>query len=63
VKILIGKCIDAWVDEMRIPIQSRGSMTFRREDLDRGLEPDHCYYIQHEAAVREFREWCRSRPM
>jgi hypothetical protein len=28
-------------------------MTFRREDLDRGLEPDNCYYIQHEAAVRE----------
>src|SRR5260370_377378 len=28
-------------------------MTFRREDLDRGLEPDNCYYIQHETAVRE----------
>lgn len=27
-----------------IPIDSLGSTTFRSEDLDRGLEPDECYY-------------------
>jgi Uma2 family endonuclease len=29
-----------------------GSRTCAREDLAKGLEPDQCYYIQHEAEVR-----------
>lgn len=28
-----------------------GSMTFKREDLDRGLEPDECYWIENYSAV------------
>jgi Uma2 family endonuclease len=52
-RILVGRCIDVWVEEMRIRIQSCSSTTFRREDLQRGLEPDHCYYIQHESVVRD----------
>jgi Uma2 family endonuclease len=55
-RILIGHCLLVWFESMRIPIQSRGSMTFRREDLERGLEPDNCYYIEHESAVRNRRE-------
>jgi len=38
--------------ERGIPIGSLGSTTFRRKDLAKGLEPDECYYIQHESAVR-----------
>jgi Uma2 family endonuclease len=53
VNFLIGHCIIAWVDAMRIPFQGCGSTTFRREDLQRGLEPDNCYYIENESAVRE----------
>jgi Uma2 family endonuclease len=49
---LSGRCIDAWTEEREIPIRSCRSTTFRREDLDRGLEPDNCYYIAHEAAMR-----------
>src|SRR4029079_3790617 len=49
---LIGRCIDAWTEEFQIPIRSCRSTTFRREDLDRGLEPDNCYYIAHEASMR-----------
>jgi Uma2 family endonuclease len=41
---------------MRIRIQSCGSTTWRREDLQRGLEPDNCYYIEHEPAVRDREE-------
>jgi hypothetical protein len=26
---------------------------FQRADLERGLEPDRCYYIRHEAAIRD----------
>lgn len=29
-----------------------GSTTFRREDLQRGLEPDECYWIANFEAVR-----------
>ncbi len=29
-----------------------GSMTCRREDLERGFEPDECYWIAHESQVR-----------
>ena len=33
-------------------IDSLGSTTFRREDIDRGFEPDSCFYIQNAARVR-----------
>jgi Uma2 family endonuclease len=53
---LIGRFIDIWTLEKRIPIQSGRSTTFRRKDLRRGLEPDNCYYIEHEADVRSREE-------
>jgi len=51
-KMLIGQCVAIWILERRIPIKSCGSTTFRREDMERGLEPDNCYYIQNESRVR-----------
>jgi Uma2 family endonuclease len=38
-------------EELEIPFFSGGSTTFRREDLEKGLEPDECYYIQNASAV------------
>lgn len=35
-----------------LDVRNLGSTTFRREDLNRGFEPDSCFYIEHEAAVR-----------
>jgi Uma2 family endonuclease len=32
--------------------QSFGSMTHKREDLQRGFEPDACFYFQNEAQMR-----------
>jgi len=52
-RMLIGRCIDVWVEEKQISVQGCGSTTFRREDLGRGLEPDHCYYIRNESVVRD----------
>lgn len=49
---LIGRLIEAWADHHDIPIEGCQTMTIRREDLERGLEPDQCYYIENEAAVR-----------
>jgi Uma2 family endonuclease len=52
-RIVIGECIKAWCREMHISYQSCGSTTFRREDLERGLEADNCFYIQNLAVVRD----------
>ncbi|WP_333264463.1 hypothetical protein [Microcoleus sp. S13_C5] len=39
-------------EELNVEIRSLGSLTCRREDLERGLEPDQCYYIENEEIVR-----------
>lgn len=52
-KKLIGRFIEAATEELDLEIRSLGSRTCDREDLARGLEPDQCYYIQHEALVRD----------
>jgi Uma2 family endonuclease len=50
-KKLLGRLIEALTEELGLEIRSLGSRTCDREDLARGLEPDQCYYIQHEQAV------------
>jgi Uma2 family endonuclease len=44
--------VDVLMEEMDIEVVSSGSMTCRREDLLRGLEPDESYWIEHEPQVR-----------
>jgi Uma2 family endonuclease len=51
-KSLIGRMIEAYTEELNIPISSSGSTTFQDELKEKGLEPDECYYVQNEAAVR-----------
>jgi len=51
-KKIISRIIEALTEELNIPIVSGGNTTFRREDLERGLEPDECYYVQHEPQMR-----------
>src|SRR5437867_7161744 len=42
---LLGRLIETLTEELDVPRQSGGSTTFDREDLERGLEPDQCYYL------------------
>jgi Uma2 family endonuclease len=51
-KTLFGQMIEALTEELGIPRMSCGSTTFKDELRDCGLEPDECYYIQHESDVR-----------
>lgn len=51
-KTLIGRMIETYTEELNIPINSSGSTTFQDELAEKGLEPDECYYVQNEAAVR-----------
>jgi Uma2 family endonuclease len=51
-KKVIGGLVEMLVVELNIPIGKLGSTTFRLEEVAKGLEPDECYYIQHEKDVR-----------
>jgi Uma2 family endonuclease len=53
---LLGRFIELLTLELKIPIKAGGSTTFRRQDLDRGLEPDRCFYVQHAVHLRGRRE-------
>lgn len=46
VKRLIGRMIEAITEELRIPVRSLSATTWRRRDIDKGLEADECYYIR-----------------
>lgn len=54
-KRLIGRMIDVLTDEFDIDVMAAGSTTFNREDVDRGLEPDECYYFANAGRVRDWR--------
>ncbi len=51
-KVMLGRLLAAFAMEANLATKSAGKMTFRREDLERGLEPDQCYWIAHERDMR-----------
>ena len=51
-KTRIGRMIEVIAMELDIETEPLGQTTFKREDLEKGFEPDECYYIQHAEAVR-----------
>ncbi len=51
-KINLDRFVFILAEELEIEIKSAGSMTLKREDLRKGIEPDNCYYVQNEPVVR-----------
>jgi Uma2 family endonuclease len=51
-KRLIEKLIDTLVEELNLNVKSTGSLTCKREDLARSVEPDSSFYIQNEPIMR-----------
>ncbi|TAF18947.1 MAG: Uma2 family endonuclease, partial [Nostocales cyanobacterium] len=51
-KRLIEKLIDTLVEELNLNVKSTGSLTCKREDLARCVEPDSSFYIQNEPIMR-----------
>jgi Uma2 family endonuclease len=43
----VAMLVECMAIELDIDIRPLGSTTFKREDLEKGFEPDECYYIQH----------------
>jgi Uma2 family endonuclease len=53
----IRRMIEMVAFVLRISIRGGGSLTFRRESLERGLEPDECDWIQNAKRFRSLKEY------
>jgi Uma2 family endonuclease len=53
----LGRFLEVLAEELDLTLEPGGSMTFKREDLARGLEPDECFWIANEPQVRGKVEW------
>lgn len=51
-KKLLARLIVALTEELGLTIASFGSMTFKKRQRRRGLEPDECYWIASEPKIR-----------
>jgi Uma2 family endonuclease len=49
---LLGRAVEAMTEELGIPIHGGATTTFRSRRRKVGLEPDECWWVQHEAQVR-----------
>ena len=56
IKVLISYFVQVMMDEMEIDFEGFGSTTFKRIDKLAGLEPDDCFYIQNNVAMRGIRK-------
>lgn len=52
-----ARFVETIAEELSKPIMPGGSMTFQREDLERGFEPDDSFWIANETAVRGRLTW------
>lgn len=51
-KVLITTLLEIILEELNVNFWCLGSTTFKSEILQKGLEPDNCFYIQNEAKIR-----------
>jgi len=51
-KRFLGRIVETTTEVLGLEIYSLGSTTWSREDLQRAIEPDECYYITNESVIR-----------
>jgi len=51
-KNIIGDLIQTLLEELGREFRNAGSTTFRSRRAGKGMEPDQCFYIEHEQAIR-----------
>src|SRR5438132_905323 len=49
---LLSDLVKLLARELHIDVLDLGSTTFKREDAERGFEPDSCFYVTHARQVR-----------
>src|SRR5262249_41060948 len=52
-----SRFIEIMAEECEKPYTSAGSMTFQKEEIERGLEADDCFWIDHEPQMRGKLTW------
>ena len=50
---LLGRFVFVLAEEFNLTISSCGDMTCDRQDLDRAVELDECFYLQNERLIRD----------
>ena len=51
-KEIIGDLIKDLLEELDVEFRSLGHTTYKGEGMMKGIEPDQCFYIQNEPAIR-----------
>lgn len=51
-KVLISNLVEALLEELDMEFWCLGSTTFKSKLISKGIEPDNCFYIANEKAVR-----------
>lgn len=46
-KEIIGDMVKILLEELSVDRECYGSTTFKRQDMEAGIEPDNCFYIQN----------------
>jgi Uma2 family endonuclease len=49
---VLALLVEVLAEEKGIDVDNLGSTTFKRKDVERGFEPDSCFYIQNAEQVR-----------
>ena len=49
---LLNRLLEILAEESNTPMKNLGSITLKQADLERGLEPDRCYYVANLPRVR-----------
>jgi len=44
-KKMIARLLEMWAVERNVPLTGYGAATFRKQAMERGLEPDECYVL------------------
>jgi len=48
-KSIFGRLVEAFFEEIDIENQAGGSTTFKNEEMEKGIEPDECFYFGEHA--------------
>lgn len=50
-KSILGDIVKILLDELELDCECFGSTTFKRQEMNYGIEPDECFYIQNHAIM------------
>lgn len=51
-KVILADLVKIILEEQGLEFRNLGSTTFKSEPMDQAVEPDECFYIEHEPAIR-----------